>query len=320
METTIDLKKAIQMLQDPVFDRVLVACHRSPDGDACGSAHALSYALRQMGKKARVFCPDPFGEEFSFLTVAEEHLEPFEPMHYISVDVAASDMLASAPFTEKIDLVLDHHRINSVSGKEKIVVPEYAACAELVAELILQMGVELDPYLAMALYTGIATDTGCFRYSNVNEHTFLTVSRLYSAAEKGAFYRINKKLFETKSRLQVSLESFAARKAQFGAEGKLAYLSVTREMQNTLKAKYQDLDCMINVIRQIEGVRASLVIKEREEGEFKVSVRSEEGFDASEFCAFFGGGGHRAAAGCTLFGKEEDVVKKLVEKAERSLS
>lgn len=319
MEKTIDFKKAIEMLQDPVFDRVLVACHRSPDGDACGSAHALSYALRKMGKEAMVFCPDPFGEEFSYLTDEEKELAPFEPEHFITVDIASPEMLCDAPFVQKIDLVLDHHRINSVSGKEKIVVAEFASCAELVAELLMHLGVLVDAYLAKALYTGIATDTGCFRYSNVNEHTFAVVSRLYSVAEKGVFYRINKRLFETKSHLQVSLESFAAAEVRFAGKGALAYLLLSRETQKALKAEYRDLDCMINVIRQIQGVEVSVVAKEREEGEYKVSVRSEEGFDACEFCAVFGGGGHRAAAGCTLRGKGEDVMKTLVDEAERRL-
>jgi phosphoesterase RecJ-like protein len=77
---------------------------------------------------------------------------------------------------------------------------------------------------------------------------------------------------------------------------------------------------LINAIRQIEGVLVSLVIKEKEEGTFKVSVRSEAGFDASLFCSFFGGGGHIAAAGCTLEGEEADVVRRLVEEAERSFA
>lgn len=320
MEQTIDLKQAIQMLQDPVFDRVLVACHRSPDGDACGSAHALSYALRKMGKEARVFCPDPFGEEFSYLTSEEQSLPDFEPAHFITVDVAAPDMLCSAPFANRVDLVLDHHRVNSVCGKVKIVLPQYAACAELVAELIFGLGLSLDPYLAAALYTGIATDTGCFRYSNVREHTFSVVAKLYAAAPEGAFYDINKKLFETKSRLQIALEGFAAASVRFAAGGALAYLAVSRRQQKELSCTYSDLDCLINVIRQIEGVQVSLVAKEREAGEYKVSVRSEKGFDACEFCAAFGGGGHIAAAGCTLHGRDETVIAALLAEAERRLS
>lgn len=320
MEQKTDLKKIADMLQDPDFDRVLVACHRSPDGDACGSAHALAFALRKMGKCARVFCPDPFGEKFSYLTAAEEGLFCFEAEHFITVDIASPEMLCGAEFSDRIDVVIDHHRINTVSGKYRLIDPERASCAEIVLELLKEMKIPFDSYLAASLYTGIATDTGCFRYSNTNENTFLAAAFLSQYAEKGAFYSINKQMFETKSMLQIKLEAYAAEKMELFGGGKIAALSVSAEMQKKLGAVYSDLDHLINVIRQIEGVQVSLVAKEREAGEYKVSVRSEEGFDASEFCRFFGGGGHRAAAGCTLLGGEAEVMKKLLLKAEEILN
>ena len=93
MEQRSSLKNIGNMLQDPDFDRVLVACHRSPDGDAVGSSHALAAALRKMGKQARVYCPDPFGEEFSYLTEAEHGLSFFEPEHFITVDMKMHSVL-----------------------------------------------------------------------------------------------------------------------------------------------------------------------------------------------------------------------------------
>lgn len=321
METkNSNLSAAAALLSSVEFDEVLVACHRNPDGDAVGSAHALSYALRKMGKKARVFCADPFGSEFSYITDEEKNVPPFEPRHFVTVDVAAPEMLADAPFRERIDVVLDHHRINTVPAPLKVVLPEMASCGEIIHQVLMLMGVPTDAYLALALYTAVATDTGCFRYSNVNENTFRTAAELSRFAEEGAFYQINKKLFETKSRLRLSLEAYAVEKARFAADGRIAYLSVSREEQKRIGAAYGDLDVLINVLRQIEGVVVSLVIKERDKGEFKVSVRSEAGFDASEFCRNFGGGGHIAAAGCTLRGSEEDAVKALLSLAERSFS
>lgn len=307
-------------IRRPDFDRVLVACHRSPDGDATGSAHALAYALRKMGKQARVFCPDPFGKEFSYLTEAEAGLFPFEAEHFISVDVASPEMLCDAPFVDQIEVVLDHHRINSVKGTLSLVAPEKASCGEIVLALIDEMGVALDAYLAAALYTAVATDTGCFRYSNTTDETHLATARLCAHAASGRIYEINKAMFETKSPLQMRLEGYAAEQMKLFSDGRIAFLSVPLETQKALGATYSDLDCLINVIRQLEGVRVSIVAKEREEGVFKVSVRSEAGFDASDFCHAFGGGGHVAAAGCTLTGEEKDVSKRLLTEAERRLS
>ncbi len=320
MEQMNNLEAICRRLQESDFDRILVACHRNPDGDATGSAYALAYALRKMGKSARVFCPDPFGEEFSYITEEEKELCDFDPRFFVTVDVASPEMLCDADFLDRIDIVLDHHRVNTVAAPLKAVLPEMASCGEIVLEVISRLGVALDEYLSAALYTAIATDTGCFRYSNVNENTFLAAAALSRYAEKGEFYRINKKLFETKSRLRLALEAYAVEKAAFAADGRIAYLSVSRKEQERLGAAYSDLDVLINVIRQVEGVEVSLVIKERNDGEFKVSVRSEADFDASEFCRNFGGGGHIAAAGCTLMGEENEVVKELLSLAERSFS
>lgn len=306
-------------MQEPGFDRVLVACHRSPDGDACGSSHALVWTLRQMGKEAAVYCPEPFGKDFSYLTEEEPETVPFQPEHYVTVDVADPEMLMNAPFADQIEICLDHHRTNSVSAPYRYIDSDSASCGEIVLDLIRELGLEPDRKTALAIYTALATDTGLFRYSNTNEKTFLAAAYLSRFVEKEDFYRINKLLFETKSLKRLSLESYAVSKVGFAAGGKLAALAVSLENQRELGATYSDLDVLINVIRQIEGVTVSMVAKEREEGVYKVSVRSESGFDASDFCAHFGGGGHIAAAGCTLKGNAEDVLTRLIAQAERRL-
>ena len=317
---TTELAQIAIRLVDPAFDRVLVACHRSPDGDTVGCAFALTHALRSLGKQARVWCADPISGDFAFLATEEADLPFFQPEHFVAVDVAAPDMLPGADFADKLDVVIDHHRTNDLPGTYRYIDPSAAACGEILLELFGAMGVEADVYIARALYTAIATDTGCFRYSNVTENTFLCAAFLARKAQKGDLYRINKHFFETKSRHRMKLEAFAAEKAEFYFGGKAAYLSVSLETQKALCAVYEDLDPLINVIRQVEGVLVAVVAKEREEGVYKVSVRSEAGFDASSFCALFGGGGHRAAAGCTVNGTEDDVRTRLVNAIREKLS
>lgn len=315
-----NLREISDMLLEPGFDRVLVACHRSPDGDAVGSSHALAYALRQKGKQARVFCPDPIGSEFSYLTQAEEGLFSFEPEHFVTVDIASPEMLCGAEFASRIHIAIDHHRINSVESGVKYVDAQKASCGEIILQLLKEMNVEFDRYLAMALYTAVSTDTGCFRYSNTKEDTFLSAAFLSRYAQEGDFYRINKAMFETKSALILSLESYAGSRYKTACGGAVAYLTLSAETQKKLGASYSDLDTVINVIRQLEGVKAAFVAKERESGVYKVSVRSEAGFDASDFCHTFGGGGHIAAAGCTLTGTEEEITARLLAEAERRFS
>jgi phosphoesterase RecJ-like protein len=198
--------------------------------------------------------------------------------------------------------------------------PTASSCGELVLELIFALGLTPDRKMAMALYTAIATDTGLCRYSNTNERTFRSLAYLYPLTEEGDFYQINKRLFETKSRAQLALEAFAIQEMAFAAKGKLVYLSLSLARQKELHASYEELNVLVSVLRQVEGVEAAMVIKERDPGEWKVSVRSEKGFDASAFCAHFGGGGHLAAAGCTLKGEEKDVLQLLIARAEGSFA
>ena len=315
-----NLKAVADRLKSPEFDGVLVACHRSPDGDACGSAHALVWALRKLGKKAAVFCPDPFGKDFSYLTQWEENEKLENPRCFVTVDVADPAMLCGAPFADSPDVVIDHHKMNSVAGKMKYVDADSASCGEIVLDLLDALSVEPDRRIALAIYTAIATDTGLCRFSNTNERTFLALARLSRFAEKGDFYRINKLLFETKSYARLSLESYGIRQMRFAAEGKIAYLMLTREEQARLGADYEELSSLVQVLRQVEGVLVAMVIKERDPGEFKVSVRSEAPFDAAAFCALFGGGGHTAAAGCSLRGEAQEVLNSLLVRAEGVLS
>ena len=320
MTQSSEFQRLLSALRSPAFDRVLIACHRAPDGDACGSAHALSYALRRLGKTARVFCPDPFPEKFSEICRAEADLAPFDAEHFITVDIASPEMLGGAPFTDRIDFVIDHHRANTVSASVKVVWPSYASCGEIIFDILSSLGVEPDAYLVRCLYTAISTDTGCFRYSNTNEHTFLCAAHLYRAAAPGDIWRINRALFETRTRTRLKLECFAAEHTAFFLDGKLAVLSISLDLMHMLGASYEELETLVSFIRTVEGVEVAIVLKEREEGVFKVSVRSEESFDASAFCQEFGGGGHFAAAGCTIRDTLSNARDALVKKAVERLS
>lgn len=300
------------------FDRVLIACHRNPDGDTIGSAFALAHALRLMKKSARVYCPDPFPEDFAAIT--SENGRDFEPERYIAVDCASAEMLDGAPFADALSAVIDHHRVSTLAAPYKYVDERSAACGEIVYELIRRLPVQPDEYIAKALYCALATDTGCFRYTNTTPRTHRIAAKLLEIADRDEIADLVKRLFETKSRRRMALEAFAAEKARFLFEGKAAFLTVTLEDQKRFDVSYADLDPLIDVIRQVEGVKVALCVKERQENEFKVSVRADRGFDACAFCAVFGGGGHIAAAGCTIRGTKEETEQKLITVLEERFS
>lgn len=310
----LDYKATAKMLLK--MDNVLILCHRNPDGDTLGSGYGLLYALKQLGKKAKVICNDPVPQKFEYLKAFDES---FLPDFIVSVDIASEQLFGDKLecYTKKVNLAIDHHPSNSFFGENTLLVPEAAATCEIIYNLITEMGVTVTKEIADCLYTGIATDTGCFKFSNVTPDTHFIAGKLI---ESGAdFKKINKDIFETKSLNIIELEAMVLNTLKFYCENKVAVIAVTLDMLNKTGVSETDLDAITGIPRQIEGVIVGVTIKQRTENEFKVSVRSSEEFDASEFCAMFGGGGHMRAAGCTIYGSLEEVIEKLTDLLSRKL-
>ena len=147
------------------WDRVLVISHASPDGDTLGSASALLRGLVSLGKQVKFFCADPVPEKFGYLFEGLT-LGEFEPDHVMTVDVADKRLLGKTPeeLVNRVELAIDHHGTHVPFAKERWVEGDSAATVELIYLLLKEMGVKLDQAMADCLYTGLTTDTGCFRY------------------------------------------------------------------------------------------------------------------------------------------------------------
>ena len=155
------------------MEDVLILTHRRPDGDTIGCAGALCLALRQLGKTAWVL-PNEDAHGL-FTPYFEGVLAPaeFVPQFVVSVDTAALGMLPGSgkTYADRIDLAIDHHGSNEGYAKQTRVDPDCAACAELLYRILVEMGVRITAPIALLLYMAIATDTGCFVYSNTTPDT-----------------------------------------------------------------------------------------------------------------------------------------------------
>lgn len=300
--------EAAAMLRE--WDDVLVLSHRSPDGDTLGSAAALVDALLSMGKRAMFRCADPIPEKFFYL-FRELRLDAFTPAHIVTVDVADKALLGSLePLGEQAELAIDHHFGSHRPFAACRWVEEAAACCMMVTRLIEAMGVEITPRIADALYTGVATDTGCFKYPSVTPETHRIAAMLL---EHGAHAsKINTALFDTKTRTQIRLESAIYRGMEFYFDGKCAVVSLPGSLIAETGATESDLDGVSALARQVEGVVCGVTLRERGAGEYKVSLRTAEPVDAVPIARTFGGGGHKFAAGCTLHGTLEEVKARLL--------
>lgn len=283
------------------WDDILILCHASPDGDTLGCGAALMRGLQALGKRARVACGDEIDEKYGYLFAG---LKPFEgePGHIVSVDVATPELLGKLEkeYAGRIELAIDHHGSHKAFAKESWVDPTAAAACEMVCLLLKELGVKLDKAMADCLYTGLTTDTGCFRYTNVTPRTHRIAALLLEAGAQAG--EINRRMFESKSKAQIEAEKAVMESMEFFCGGKCAMVQVPLSVYASTGARESELEGITALPRQIEGVLVGITLKEKEGGKIKASLRSNPPASACAICEKFGGGGHKYAAGCTFEG------------------
>lgn len=290
------------------FEDVLILCHRNPDGDTLGSGYALCRAYLEHGVRARVFCSDEVLEKFHYLSDGIPQTE-FTPRHILSVDVADPGLLGEKALNlvaslHPVELSIDHHPTHRQFADEIYVEANSASCCEIIRVLLEEMGWEVTPSIASCLYTGIATDTGCFKFSNTSPRTHRIAAEMI---EKGADYiPINKVMFDTLTFPELALERLALEKMWMSEDGSIAVMTITTDMLHKTSVSESELDRITSFTRKIKGVEIGITIKQRGPEDFKVSVRTGESRSAADICAVFGGGGHARAAGCQF--NEADPV------------
>ena len=291
-------------------DNFSILTHTRPDGDTIGSASALCLGLRKMGKTAHLV---ENREVSPFLQQCCEGLTkpwPAEGDTIISVDVASPGMLPKS-FQEllgRIDLRIDHHASASSFTEQELVDGGAAACGDIVYDILMEMGAELDKELAWRLYIAVSTDTGCFRYANTNAHCYTVAAAC--AATGANLYPITQELFDTNTMGKLKLQSYIVDHAVFLCGGKAAVCAIPKALEETVTK--EDMEGVPGFLRSIEGVKISATIRQTETGS-KMSVRAVPGFDAAKVCEKFGGGGHKGAAGASLPFSLERAVDVVAE-------
>ncbi|MBE6793560.1 MAG: bifunctional oligoribonuclease/PAP phosphatase NrnA [Ruminococcaceae bacterium] len=301
------------------MDNIHILTHRYPDGDTLGSAYALCGALQQLGKNAKVITSGEPAKKYAFLKKGVKE-QDFKREYVVSVDVAATSLLGDneEEYKDIIDICIDHHGTNSIEAKMKYVDATSASAAEVVFELMgLMTGVILDEHIASCIYTGLSTDTGCFRYTNTTPKTHLIAAKTMAAG--APWEKINAEMFEIMSPARIELQKLVYNTLELHLEGKVALIVVTLDMLKKAGVGDDEVEGLASIPRRVEGVLMGITIREKENGIFKISVRTNEGVDASAYCGKFGGGGHVAASGCTVEGTLQSVKEALLSEAERTL-
>ncbi len=296
------------------WDDILIICHENPDGDALGSLFGLVRGLRSMGKRADWYCASPVPEKFAYLVQGVENTG-LTPAHVLTVDVADQKLLGDAweKSGGKIDLAIDHHGTHKAFAPARWVEPESAATAEMIWLLLKELGADLSREAADAVYTGIATDTGCFRFRNTTGRTLRLAAEAMEAGARAG--ELNRHLFETKSLAYFQAERHMLESMELFCGGKAAMVLLPQSFYAETGAREDEADAAVGQLRQIEGVLVGITIKERPNGEIKASLRTNPPVDASAICERLGGGGHAGAAGCTLAGMDMAQARETMKAA-----
>ena len=310
--TELTFSECAQWLEER--DHFVILTHRKPDGDTIGSSAALCLTLRAMGKTAHLLENPEVTPLFISLTEGLTKPAAEEGDVLIAVDVAADNMLPKVfdCYKNNIALRIDHHGSGREYTPAELVVPEMAACAEIIWELLADLNVEMDQAIAEAIYVGTATDTGCFRFANTTAHTFDVAADC--AAAGANVFDWNRRLFETNSLAKLRLQGWVAEHTKLFCDGKLAVCALPKTVEGELGVDEDDLGNLSSFIRTIEGVCMAALLRQADENNTKVSVRAIPGYDAAAVCAMFEGGGHAGAAGCSVR-EPLEVAQALIEKA-----
>lgn len=306
----IDFKECAKLLLQQ--NNILILTHAHPDGDTLGSGFALCRALMQIGKKARVINDDEIPKKYNYL-FDDIEFENFEPSYIVAVDVATENLLGSLQdkYAGKIDLCVDHHLTNTEFAK-KLLLRDYPAACEIIYMLINEMGVKIDKKIADCLYTGISTDTGCFRYASTTAQSYRIAAELIDlGADNG---KINRAMFETKTKTYVALEKLALNNMKMFCNDRVAVITVTQDMYAKTGSNEQETEALAPLTRQIEGVEIGITIREKANKTCKASIRTYESVNAAALAKNFGGGGHAQAAACRFDCSVDEALEQIVKK------
>ncbi len=297
--------------------RVLLTCHRNPDGDAIGSELALAELAQKLGVKSAIVNRDPTPANLQHLpgteqiSVGEVLPEDFPDAYDLVITVECPELVRSGfeGLTKVPILNIDHHPANPAYGVVNFLDDQSPAVGEMVLRLYSELNVTPSPTAATNLFAALSTDTGDFRYSNATSRAFRAAAEMVDAGAEPA--SVANWVHNHRSLASVRLLGEALKTLRIEADGKLALITADLGAFARAGAGPEDTEEIINIPRSISGVQAIAYFKQWETGTVKVSLRSRGEIDVRAIAATFGGGGHTNAAGCAIQGELADVERRV---------
>jgi phosphoesterase RecJ-like protein len=299
-------------------DRFLVTTHENPDGDALGSILAMKLALEQLGKDGFLYLSGiiPLPREYAFMSldgVSRTAPEDAAERVVLALDCANERRIGPDPaLLEAAPLVIDvdHHHDNSRFGDVNLVVADASSTGEILYDLFRELGIELTPEIAEALYIAVVTDTGRFQYTNTTPKALRMAAELVEAGAN--VHQVFQDVYENVAFAKIKLLARALDRARVYEGGRLIVADLARDDFAAAGAEEPFAEGIIDYLRAVEGAEIVALIREppTQNGPTRrVSLRTRaEGIDVSAIARKSGGGGHRQAAGFSSEASTDEIV------------
>lgn len=300
--------------------RILISTHISPDGDGLGAEAALYHALKKLGKEPFILNCSVLPPEYSFLNnenifntySADKHLELLSTFDLLVI-LDAGGLERLGPLGKQLSnytlptICIDHHPNGNGPAVAMVVDTEVAAAVCLVSELLGQLAPQVfDKTIAEALYVGLMTDTGSFRFENT------TATALRQAADwieygvnPAEIYRF---VYESYSPARMRLLGDILQHINFELDNRLAWFKVTKKQIEAAGAVIEEVDGFTEFVRSIQGVEIAIMFLEVREKRTRLNFRSKGKLSINGVARYFGGGGHPNAAGVVLDMNIEEAI------------
>ncbi len=303
-------------------NNIVICSHIYPDGDSIGSSFGLALTLKKLGKKVAIYKNDEFPKFLDFLYredvyLNESNKDEFEDLDlFISLDSSSIDRIEGSEeyFNKaKTRVCIDHHITNTNYCDYNYVLDSSSAC-EIVASLMFDYGFEVIKEAATYFYLGILTDTNRFNYQSSNSNTLRVAADLLDLGADKELVHDN--LYETLDPKKLIFEADMVKNATYIGD-KIVVAKVRQDELDKYDLSVEDVEGLVSLLRTINGIEVSAVIKDDGESSQKISFRSHSIVDVSKIALEFGGGGHVRASGASVEGTNEEVFEKVVKRLEQ---
>ena len=299
-------------------DRFLITTHENPDGDALGSILAMKLALQQLGKDGFLYLSGtiPLPHEYDFMSLdGLSRQAPPDTAERVVLALDCANERRTGPDSGVLDAAplvidIDHHHDNTRFGDVNLVVPDASSTGEILYDLFHELGIEVTPEIAEALYIALVTDTGRFQYTNTTPKALRMAAELVEAGAN--VHQVFQDVYENVAFAKIKLLARALEKARVYEGGRLIVADLARDDFASAGAEEPFAEGIIDYLRAVEGAEIVALIREppTQNGPTRrVSLRTRaEGVDVSAIARKSGGGGHRQAAGFSSEASTDEIV------------